>query len=442
MKFQCIRGIKCISNWILLLLLLLKTTINAEIIKCGDGLKCPEHKPCCSQYGECGTGLHCLNACIVQDSFNLTSCAPLPICKPQKYHFKTANLKDNTIINQKEYFGDATKHSWTTNGEVLQHKGALLLTMSKNSFGTVLSSTRAVWYGNIKATLKTSHGSGVVGAFILMSGTKDEIDWEFIGYKLNAAETNYYYQGVLDYTKGKNIEAPAIHEQYHTYEIDWTPDQITWKLDGRVGRVLKREDTYNPETDEYMFPQTPAIVQLSLWPGGSPLNGAGTIEWAGGLVNWNMPEFQDPGYLYVTIKDIEIQCYDPPKGIKQTGFKSYKLNSLEVREQNVEISNQQHILASPEAVGFDMKRGDGGAKSFNNIPNNGVIGKGRGGGSISTNSGSKNGKNNEFDSIDDDIDDFIVGKSKKPNCSSKMVVSLHSLYSFLVFVTMLLMMVL
>jgi beta-glucanase (GH16 family) len=68
--------------------------------------------------------------------------------------------------------------------------------MPRGSVGTVISSTAYMWYGNVKARLKTSRGRGVVSAFILFSDIQDEIDYEWVGVDLETAQTNFYFQGV------------------------------------------------------------------------------------------------------------------------------------------------------------------------------------------------------------------------------------------------------
>lgn len=72
----------------------------------------------------------------------------------------------------------------------------MLLTMAPNTVGTLLASTRYMWYGNVQARFKTSRGAGVVTAFILLSDVKDEIDYEFVGVDLESAQSNYYFQGI------------------------------------------------------------------------------------------------------------------------------------------------------------------------------------------------------------------------------------------------------
>lgn len=331
------------------------SAVTAGSTTCGNGQKCPESQPCCSQYGECGTGIYCLGACDPLNSFNSSACVPLPVCQNQKFTFGNTD----SIVDQAKYLGDATQYGWSTNGQVLPYNGNILLTMANQSYGTVISSTRAVWYGKISATLQTSHGQGVVSAFILMSGAKDEIDYEFVGNDLDHAQTNFYFEGALNYTNSIHVPLSDTQQNSHTYEIDWTPDNITWTIDGSNVRTLNKQDTYNDTTKQYAFPQTPSIIQLSLWPGGSSLNAPGTIQWAGGPINWDMPEFKDPGYLYVTLKEIDVQCYDPPSGANVSGGKSYVYDSKGILEGNIEITNDDFVLGSSEACGFDMNKGKG-----------------------------------------------------------------------------------
>lgn len=97
-----------------------------------------------------------------------------------------------------EYLGDPNEADWVGQGSPRLFDGKVLLTMPKKSVGTVLATTTYMWYGTVKARLKSSRGRGVVTAFILFSDVKDEIDYEFVGVDLETAQTNYYFQGITD----------------------------------------------------------------------------------------------------------------------------------------------------------------------------------------------------------------------------------------------------
>ena len=139
----------------------------------------------------------------------------------------------------------------------------------------------------------------------------------------------------------------------HEYEIDWNPDTITWSIDGNVVRTLERESTWNATANRYSYPQTPSRVQLSLWPGGLPSNGAGTISWAGGLVQWDSP-YMTNGYYYAAFDSVSVQCYDPPAGANVQGTKSYIYTSDAMTNNTVEITNDNTVLKSLLGTGTNM----------------------------------------------------------------------------------------
>jgi beta-glucanase (GH16 family) len=127
----------------------------------------------------------------------MDSCMPAPVCKSSDYDFTNMN----GFIENTDYLGDPSSGNWVFSGDPLMYNNeAVLLTMTSDSSGTLLSSTRYVWYGKMSATMKTSRGAGVVTAFIMMSDVKDEIDFEFIGTDIETAQSNYYFQGITDCT--------------------------------------------------------------------------------------------------------------------------------------------------------------------------------------------------------------------------------------------------
>lgn len=152
------------------------------------------------------------------------------------------------------------------------------------------------------------------------------------------------------------ITQGSTFDTYHTYEIDWKPDQITWSIDGKVLRTLEKSKTYNTTTNTYHYPQTPARVQLSLWPAGSSKNGKGTIEWAGGLVNWDSPDVKANGYYYALFKDVNVECYDPPSGANVTGSKAYIYTSSAGTNASVAETNDKTVLKSLLGTGTDMDK--------------------------------------------------------------------------------------
>lgn len=149
------------------------------------------------EYGQCGLGAYCLGGCDPMYSNSLQSCVPAPTCSSKDYQLSSLDgMTANTA-----YLGDASTSNWVTSGTPKVYQNQVLLTLSENgasSSGTLLASTSYVWYGKVSAQMKTSRGQGVVAAFILLSDVKDEIDFEFVGTKLDTAQSNYYFQGITD----------------------------------------------------------------------------------------------------------------------------------------------------------------------------------------------------------------------------------------------------
>jgi beta-glucanase (GH16 family) len=279
----------------------------------------------------------------------------MPVCEDKSYTWE--NL-DNTILNTK-YLGDASEADWTYSGFPKIEDDNLLMTMPKNSVGTLFANNHYIWYGKISGKIKSSRGKGVVTAFILLSDVKDEIDYEWVGADLTAVQTNYYWQGVLDWHNSANasVTDADTFDDWHTYEIDWTPDQIQWIVDGDVKRTLLKSDTFNETANRYQYPQTPARLQMSLWPAGQASNAEGTIDWAGGVIDWDSEDIKDKGYYYATIGQVDVQCYSAPSGTTSTGNNSYIYTSEAAMEANIEVTGNSTILGSLGATGLDMTLG-------------------------------------------------------------------------------------
>ncbi|KAF9635465.1 putative cell wall glucanase protein [Lasiodiplodia theobromae] len=337
----------------------LLSVVRADIPTCGPNNPCPASSPCCSQYGQCGVGAYCLGGCDPLFSHTLDSCVPAPVCDSSK--FKIDGLSGVTDIAK--YLGDASKTNWVSTGKPLEYNGGVLLTMAQDTVGTLLASSHYVWYGKITAKMTTSQGKGVVTAFIMMSDVRDEIDFEFVGTDINTAQSNFYSQGVTNYNNGENLKMSSdTVNQEHEYVIDWQPDTLTWSIDGKTMRTLNRKDTWNATSNRFDYPQTPSRVMLSLWPAGLPSNGEGTIEWAGGLVDWSSQYMQN-GYYYAHFSSIEVECYDPPSGATKDGSKTYIYDNEAGTNDTVVISDKQVILGSLQATGEDPDKGKASSSS-------------------------------------------------------------------------------
>ena len=131
----------------------------------------------------------------------------------------------------------------------------------------------------------------------------------------------------------------------HEYCIDWAQDKLSWSVDGKVGRTVKRSDSWNATAGRFDYPQTPSRIMLSLWPAGLPSNGKGTIDWAGGEIDWNS-KFMTNGMYGALVTKVTVQCYDAPSGIGGSGSKGYKYTDNMPTNNTVQMTDKTVILGS------------------------------------------------------------------------------------------------
>ena len=180
----------------------------------------------------------------------------------------------------------------------------------------------------------------------------------------------------------------------HTYCLDWQPDSLTWSIDGSNARTLQRSSTWNSTSNRFDYPQTPSRIMLSLWPAGLPSNGKGTIEWAGGLIDWTS-QYMKNGYYYALVSDVSVSCYQPPGGSNIQGSKSYTYTNAAGTNNTVEETNNlvvlKSLLASGDNPNYDPNASSASGSKPTSTPQSvpGEVGAGgRGGNQNSGGSGS------------------------------------------------------
>lgn len=157
------------------------------------------------------------------------------------------------------------------------------MTIYEEQNAPTLTSTPYLFFGKVEVELQAAPGRGIVTSIVLQSDALDEIDWEFVGADQNHVQTNFYALGVNDYSRARYYEVDFNPmTTFHTYTIEWTKDSIIFSIDGKQYR------TATPAEGNY--PQTPMQLKLGTWVGGKGAN-QGTIDWAGGLVEWDKAPF-------------------------------------------------------------------------------------------------------------------------------------------------------
>ncbi|KAJ3143792.1 hypothetical protein HK101_003075, partial [Irineochytrium annulatum] len=316
---------------------------------------CGHDDPCCSSVFICGRdAIHCGDSCQSQYSYNNATTIkstpnPDASCYGERFGkqcYSGYYVFDGKtwVINADAYTGDAMTADFVAeplglrNGNLrFGSTGGVLMALAPKAndptlpwvkdaatgqypaaLGARLTSTSYLNYGTIKAQLLTSGTAGVVTAFISYSDEKDEIDWEITSENTtpSTVQSNFFYRGVIDYTKSKPFTTPdqSITSQTPvTLQVDWTSTSITWLVNGVAQRTVNKADTCSDQAmTNCSFPSTPSKIQLALWDGGA--GSQGTRDWAGGYVPWDSvtadPAGQ-PGYA-ATFLNVMIQCAGDP----------------------------------------------------------------------------------------------------------------------------------
>ncbi|KAJ3103570.1 hypothetical protein HDU97_009990 [Phlyctochytrium planicorne] len=232
------------------------------------------------------------------------------------------------------------------------------------ALGARLSTTSYMLYGTFKSRFISSGIGGIVTAFISYSDVKDEIDWEITGKDVDQGQSNFFYRGVVDYTKSKGHGTNTdTSNTYHDYEVRWAEDSITWLIDGQEVRKVTKSSQCN-SSGECTFPSTPSKIEIAIWDGGA--NGEGTRNWAGGYVPWSQTDSRG---FNATYQSITVQCAGdpvptgPPK--RPSGYSAPSLREpvINVAVPGVSGYDENKMKSTGSAFTQNQKAGSGGGKS-------------------------------------------------------------------------------
>ncbi len=187
-------------------------------------------------------------------------------------------------------WGNNELENYNTTNAVVQD-GELRITASKNADGTYSSSrlkTQGLqsWtYGKIAARMRLPQGQGIWPAFWMLGSNVTTVSWpkcgeidimEMIGGGEDRDDSVY---GTLHWdanghastgTSRIELKDPEIfHDDYHVFEVEWTPANIIWKIDGVETGRSSVDLALWPQMEEF---HRPFFIVLNLavggdWPG-------------------------------------------------------------------------------------------------------------------------------------------------------------------------------
>ncbi|KAI9136679.1 concanavalin A-like lectin/glucanase domain-containing protein [Paraphysoderma sedebokerense] len=294
-----------------------------SVVSCSNATVCPKANrqcdkfaPCCNRGGYCSADpIDCLvdQGCQQNASYTGACIKSPPKCKSFREDFNDPS----SVRRRTEYDGDPDKTRFIDEFNTVKvENGFMQMTHAfDESLGhgkiTRVTSTRWFRYGRFSARLRTSLAPGLVNSFIYDSSADsdhygDEIDYEWVHKDRTESQTNYYIDGIIDYTRGVPyyFNNSRTDEAFHLYEIEWLPNSITWIIDGVTARTVRRNGT-DPFPDDFgrMF--------LSIWD--TCKMPQGTKEWAGGEMPWcatNAPASAKTPTYTMMVDYVEMKCYE------------------------------------------------------------------------------------------------------------------------------------
>ncbi|KAE8382887.1 concanavalin A-like lectin/glucanase domain-containing protein [Aspergillus bertholletiae] len=223
------------------------------------------------------------------DAQTFTSCNPLEASCPKDPAFGTSATFDLT---------KSIPNKWKSVGTATQDKDGVALAVAKKLDGPLLQSDFYIMFGRVEFTIKVAPGTGIVSSAVLQSDCLDEIDWEWLGADNAQVQTNYFGKGdTTTYDRGAFHPDPGNQDTFKTYTIDWDSNRILWQIDGNTVRTLEEKNAKG------QYPQTPCFIKVGPWAAGDPSNAPGTIEWAGGQVDYSK------GPYTMHVKSIKVTDY-------------------------------------------------------------------------------------------------------------------------------------
>ncbi|MAT07257.1 MAG: hypothetical protein CL424_19675 [Acidimicrobiaceae bacterium] len=151
--------------------------------------------------------------------------------------------------------------------------GRLVLKRERSSVrsytSAALTTRDAFRYGRFAAVLMPARVSGVVtGMFLHRNSPRQEIDIEFVGRDTSKMLINVYYNpgdigsrqehGYRGTPETIDLGFDAA-DGPHEYEIEWTPERVSWFVDQRL---VHRREHWDPTP----IPRLPMQFHVNLWP--------------------------------------------------------------------------------------------------------------------------------------------------------------------------------
>lgn len=156
--------------------------------------------------------------------------------------------------------------------------------------GAELYSTETVRFGRWEIRMQVAATPGTVSSFFTYYNNSylgqpepwREIDIEILGKEAKGFQSNLLTGNAAQKTSSEafHITADDLSKGYHTYMLDWTPDSVVWRIDGRTVRSTKGSDQQVKDLGEKA-----QSYRMNLWA-------SSEVAWVGALDQSKLPMVQ------------------------------------------------------------------------------------------------------------------------------------------------------
>lgn len=151
--------------------------------------------------------------------------------------------------------------------------------------GAELYSRQAVLYGRMEMRMRMIRGSGLLSTFFtykngseVAGAAWEEIDIEVLGKNdAKGLQSNIITGNPSMTSERVHAAASSLADGYHTYTLEWTPEYVSWSLDGVVVRR-----TEGGQVSSLISPQT---LRFNAWS-------SETTSWVGAFDEAALPAYQ------------------------------------------------------------------------------------------------------------------------------------------------------
>lgn len=217
-------------------------------------------------------------------------------------------------------------------------------------YGAEIFSHESVLFGRFTLRMKMVSHSGVVSSFFTYDNQSwqgngigwREIDIEALGRNENTLQTNLITGEASHRLHAEQKSLIPDLNDYHTYVVEWTPDNIVWTVDGKE----IRRDSAVHSSQVRDLTDTPQTYRANIWV-------SEVIQWVGAFDETSLPLYQvidwiqyetleADGSFKVAWKDDFNSINAQRWGLANWGFES---NLATFSPKNAEAINGELVLA-------------------------------------------------------------------------------------------------